>query len=89
MEVCEKKKEKSRLTQSHITFTKDGVARNWEYSCEVARVQLICLLARLDLPLRLGEPEAWDLNSHPIWIVTLSVSMMMTLTNLSYSFYPS
>jgi len=55
MEVCEKKKEKSRLTQSHITFTKDGVARSWEYSCEVARVQLIRLLARLDLPLRLRE----------------------------------
>jgi hypothetical protein len=60
MDVCEKKKEKSRLTQSHITFTKDGVARNWEYSSEVARVQLVRLLARLDLPLRLGETEAWE-----------------------------
>ena len=46
------------MGQSHITFNKDGTMRNWEYSAEVARVQLICLLARLDLPLRLGETEA-------------------------------
>jgi hypothetical protein len=48
------------LSQSHITFNKDGTARNWEYSAEVARVQLVRLLARLDLPLILGETEAWE-----------------------------
>jgi hypothetical protein len=48
------------LSQSHITFTKDGIVRNWEYSAEVARVQLVCLLARLDLPLILCETEAWE-----------------------------
>jgi hypothetical protein len=41
-------------------FTKDGIARNWDYSSEVARVQLVRLLARLDLPLRLRETEAWE-----------------------------
>jgi hypothetical protein len=46
-EACPKKCEKSRLSQSHITFNKDGTARNWEYSAEVARVQLVRLLARL------------------------------------------
>jgi hypothetical protein len=48
------------LSQSHITFNKDGIAHNWEYSTEVARVQLVRLLARLDLPLILGETEAWE-----------------------------
>jgi hypothetical protein len=48
------------LSQSHITFTKDGIVRNWEYSAEVARVQLVRLLARLKLPLILGETEAWE-----------------------------
>jgi hypothetical protein len=46
------------LAQSHITFTNDDTIRNLEYSAEVAHVQLICLLARLDLPLILGENEA-------------------------------
>lgn len=59
-ESCPKKREKNRLSQSHITFNKDGTVRNWDYSAEVARVQLVRLLARLDLPLRLGETEAWE-----------------------------
>jgi len=57
---CPKKREKCRMAQSHITFNKDGSMRNWEYSAEVARVQLVRLLARLDLPLRLGETEVWE-----------------------------
>jgi hypothetical protein len=48
------------MTQSHITFLKDGTIRNWEYDPEVARVQLVRLLARLDLPLSIGETEAWE-----------------------------
>jgi hypothetical protein len=48
------------LSQSHITFTKDGSIRNWDYSAEVARVELVRLLARLDLPLILGETAAWE-----------------------------
>ena len=55
---CPKKREKCRMAQSHITFNKDGTMRNWEYSAEVAHVQLVRLLARLDLLLRLGETEA-------------------------------
>jgi hypothetical protein len=58
--ACPKTCEKTCLSQSRITFTKDGTARNWEYSAEVARVQLVRLLARLDLPLILGETEAWE-----------------------------
>ena len=57
---CPKKREKCRMAQSHITFNKDGSVRNWEYSAEVARKELVRLLARLDLPLRLGETEAWE-----------------------------
>jgi hypothetical protein len=58
MDTCPKKREKNRMTQSHITFLKDGTIRNWEYDPEVARVQLVRLLARLDLPLSIGETEA-------------------------------
>jgi hypothetical protein len=55
-----KKREKCHMAQSHITFNKDGTIRNWEYSAEVAHVYLVRLLARLDLPLRLGETKVWE-----------------------------
>jgi hypothetical protein len=58
--VCPKKCEKTHLSQSHITLNKDGTTRYWEYSAEVARVHLVHLLDRLDLPLILGETEAWE-----------------------------
>jgi hypothetical protein len=48
------------LSQSHITFTKDGTVRNWEYFVELARVKLVRLLARLDLFLIHGETKAWE-----------------------------
>jgi hypothetical protein len=45
---CPKKCAKCRMDQSHITFNKDGTMCDWEYSAEVAHVQLVCLLVRLD-----------------------------------------
>jgi len=33
---------------------------NWDYKPDVARSKLCCLLARLDLPLGIGETEAWE-----------------------------
>ena len=46
--------------QSLLQFNSDGSVANWEYSPEVARVQLVRLIARLDLPLGFGESEAFD-----------------------------
>ena len=48
------------MAQSHITFTRDGTVCNWDYSADVARVELVRLLARLDLPLSIGQSEAWE-----------------------------
>ncbi|XP_066341330.1 zinc finger BED domain-containing protein RICESLEEPER 2-like [Miscanthus floridulus] len=57
---CPKKLEKTRgMTQTHIAFNFDGSVRRWEYSAEVARVKLVRMLARLDLPLMIGETEAF------------------------------
>ena len=57
---CPKKLEKTRgMTQTHIAFNSDGSVRRWEYSAEVARVELVRMLARLDLPLMIGETEAF------------------------------
>jgi len=47
------------MTQTHIAFNSDGSVRRWEYSAEVARVELVRMLARLDLPLMIGETEAF------------------------------
>ena len=46
--------------QSLLQFNSDGSVANWEYSPEFARVQLVRLIARLDLPLGFGESEAFD-----------------------------
>ena len=43
-----------------LRFNADGTVINWEYSADVARVQLCCLIARLDLPLYFGESEAFE-----------------------------
>ncbi|XP_066322132.1 zinc finger BED domain-containing protein RICESLEEPER 4-like [Miscanthus floridulus] len=57
---CPKKLEKTRgMTQTHIAFNSDGSVRRWEYSAEVARVELVRMLARLGLPLMIGETETF------------------------------
>jgi len=33
---------------------------NWDYKPDVARSELCCLIARLDLPLGIGETDAWE-----------------------------
>ena len=33
---------------------------NWDYKSDVARSELCCLIARLDLSLGIGETEAWE-----------------------------
>ena len=52
---CPRRCEKTRMSQSQISFNPDGSMRNWEYCPIVARTQLVRLLARLDVPISLGE----------------------------------
>jgi len=33
---------------------------NWDYKPYIARSELCCLIARLDLPLGIGETEVWE-----------------------------
>jgi hypothetical protein len=58
---CSKRKEKSRMSQSQISFNPDGSMRNWEYCAMRARTELVRLLARLDLPLNMGETDAFEI----------------------------
>ncbi|RLN34361.1 uncharacterized protein C2845_PM03G34450 [Panicum miliaceum] len=58
--VCIKKREKSRMSQPQISFNPDGSMRNWDYCPLVARTQLVRLIARLDVPISMGESEAFE-----------------------------
>ena len=57
--VCVKKREKDRMSQSQISFTSDGSMRTWDYCPMRARTELVRLIARLDVPISLGESEAF------------------------------
>jgi hypothetical protein len=58
---CSVRNQKLRgVTQSLIHFKSDGSVAQWEYSAEVARTQLCRLIARLDLPLSIGESDAFE-----------------------------
>ena len=57
---CPRRHEKTRMSQSQIFFNPDGSMRNWEYCPIVARTQLVRLLARLDVPISLGESYAFE-----------------------------
>ena len=48
------------MSQSHISFNPNGSMRNWEYSPEVARTQLVRLLARLDAPISMDESKEFE-----------------------------
>lgn len=57
---CPRRREKTHMSQSQISFNPDGSIRNWEYCPIVARTQLVRLLARLDVPVSLGESYAFE-----------------------------
>ena len=42
-----------------LVFNCDGSIRRWEYNADVAHVELVRMLARLDLPLLIGETDAF------------------------------
>ena len=48
------------MSQSQISFNPDGSMRNWDYCPQVARTQLVRLIARLDVSISLGESEAFE-----------------------------
>ena len=48
------------MSQSQISFNPDGSIRIWDYCSMVACTQLVRLIARLDVPISLGESEAFE-----------------------------
>jgi hypothetical protein len=46
--------------QSRLSYNPDGSVHNWDYKPEVARIELCRLIAKLDLPLGIGDPDAWE-----------------------------
>jgi hypothetical protein len=57
---CPRSREKTYMYQSHISFNPDGSMRNYEYYPIVARTQLVRLLARLDIPVSMGEYDVLE-----------------------------
>jgi hypothetical protein len=50
----------SCMAQSQLKFKPDGSLHLWQYDSNVARTQLCRLIARLDLPLCIGEFDAYE-----------------------------
>jgi hypothetical protein len=58
--TCPERKKNIRQSQSLLSFSASGIVHHWEYSADVARVQLCRLIARLELPLCIGESDAFE-----------------------------
>jgi hypothetical protein len=54
---CRKKHDHDRRVQSRVALNPNGL-HNWKYDPNVARIELCRLIARLDLPLGIGETQA-------------------------------
>jgi len=66
--ICPVLKGRNAMAQSQLKFNPDGSVHLWEYKPEVARTQLCRLIARLDLPICIGESDAFEeyiTNSFP------------------------
>ena len=55
---CRQKTNQAARVQSRLAYNTDGSMYNWDYKPDVAISELCCLIARLDLPLGIGETEA-------------------------------
>ena len=55
---CKQKTDQRARVQSRLAYNPDGSMHNWDYKSDVARSELCRLIARLDLPLGIGETEA-------------------------------
>jgi hypothetical protein len=49
----------SSSSQSHLHFGSDGNVQRFQYNPNTARSELARLIARLDLPLNIGEQPVW------------------------------
>ena len=57
---CRQKTNQAARDQSRLAYNTYGFVHNWDYKPDVARSELCRLIARLDLPLGIGETEAWE-----------------------------
>ncbi|XP_066348537.1 uncharacterized protein [Miscanthus floridulus] len=57
---CRIKTDQRARVQSRLSYNPDGSVYNWDYKPEVARSELCRLIAKLDLPLGIGETDAWE-----------------------------
>lgn len=56
---CKEKNNRCAAVQSRLALNPDGL-HNWDYKPDVARQELCRLIARLDLPLSIGDTDAWE-----------------------------
>jgi hypothetical protein len=54
-----KKQKHATMVQSRLALNPDGL-KNWRYDHAVARSELCRLIAKLDLPLSIGDTQAWE-----------------------------
>jgi hypothetical protein len=59
MLACRKKLASDRKVQSKLAMNVDGL-HNWVYDASRTRNELCQLIARLDLPLGVGDTQAWE-----------------------------
>jgi hypothetical protein len=59
MAACRKKQADDRRVQSRLSMNANGL-HNWVYDAARARNELCRLIARLDLPLGVGDTQAWE-----------------------------
>ena len=55
---CRQKTDQAARVQSRLAYNTKGYVHNWDYKPDVARSELCRLIARLNLPLGIGETEA-------------------------------
>jgi hypothetical protein len=58
IKACKRKALASSSSQSHLHFYSNGHVQRFQYNPNVARSELCHLIARLDLPLSIGEHRA-------------------------------
>ncbi|GJN24062.1 hypothetical protein PR202_gb11775 [Eleusine coracana subsp. coracana] len=82
---CIAKSERTARVQGMLQFNLDGSVRSWEYSAEVAHLELCRLIVALDLPICFGESDAFGvtLKLHIILglLVSLDKAQLETLLN--------
>ena len=59
MAACRKKQDNDRRVQSRLSMSANGL-HNWVYDAARTRNELCRLIARLDLPLGVGDTQAWE-----------------------------